>query len=130
MNVERPTSKCRRLRRLNRSASGSCRPSWLHYATIPAILEASDTENTENLTMATLHVRNIPDGLHERLRDLAERENRSLSAEVVSLLDAAVRQHEARARSGAILRRARRRRIKLPPGSPTAEELIREDRER
>ena len=47
-----------------------------------------------------------------------------------SLLDAAVRQHEARARSGAILRRARRRRIKLPPGSPTAEELIREDRER
>ena len=80
--------------------------------------------------MATLHVRNIPDGLHERLRDLAERENRSLSAEVVSLLDAAVRQHEARARSGAILRRARRRRIKLPPGSPTAEELIREDRER
>jgi plasmid stability protein len=37
--------------------------------------------------MATLHVRNVPDDLYERLRRRAEAEGRSLSAEVIRLLD-------------------------------------------
>lgn len=37
--------------------------------------------------MATLHVRNVPDDLYERLRRKAEAEGRSLSAEVIRLLD-------------------------------------------
>jgi len=40
--------------------------------------------------MATLHVRNVPDLLYERLRQRAEAENRSLSAELVILLDGAL----------------------------------------
>ena len=40
--------------------------------------------------MATLHVRNVPDSLYERLRRQAEAENRSLSAELVILLDRAL----------------------------------------
>lgn len=37
--------------------------------------------------MATLHVRNVPEELYERLRQRAEAENRSLSAEVIHLLE-------------------------------------------
>lgn len=40
--------------------------------------------------MATLHVRNVPDSLYQRLRRQAEAENRSLSAELVILLDRAL----------------------------------------
>ena len=36
--------------------------------------------------MATLHVRNVPDELYEELRQLAEREGRSIGAEAVVLL--------------------------------------------
>jgi len=37
--------------------------------------------------MATLHVRNVPDDLYERLRRQAEAEGRSIGAEAVQLLD-------------------------------------------
>lgn len=37
--------------------------------------------------MATLHVRNVPEELYERLRERAEAENRSLSAELIHLLE-------------------------------------------
>jgi plasmid stability protein len=40
--------------------------------------------------MATLHVRNVPDILYERLRRQAESQNRSLSAEVIILLNRAL----------------------------------------
>lgn len=36
--------------------------------------------------MATLHVRNVPDDLYDRLKALAEEDHRSLSAEVIWLL--------------------------------------------
>lgn len=42
--------------------------------------------------MATLHVRNVPDTLYEQLRLQAEREGRSLSAEVITLLEHSLRQ--------------------------------------
>jgi plasmid stability protein len=37
--------------------------------------------------MATLHVRSVPDELYERLRERAAAERRSLSAEVIALLE-------------------------------------------
>src|SRR4051812_9825924 len=37
--------------------------------------------------MATLHVRNVPDELYERLRAQADAEGRSIGAEAVQLLD-------------------------------------------
>jgi plasmid stability protein len=38
--------------------------------------------------MATLSIKNFPDGLYERLRELAKREHRSLAQQVIYLLEA------------------------------------------
>jgi antitoxin FitA len=79
--------------------------------------------------MPTLHVRNIPDALYERLRQRAQEENRSLSAEVVMLLDHAL--EEAEGRQSQLLDRIRRRRFFNPAkaGAPDSTTLLREDRQ-
>ena len=46
--------------------------------------------------MATLHVRNVPDELYERLRAAAEEEGRSLGAEATSLLRTALAERDER----------------------------------
>lgn len=80
--------------------------------------------------MATLHVRNVPDTLYERLREQAESENRSLSAEVIILLNRAL--SEVEDDQGEILARIRRRRSFSPAavGAPDSTTLLREDRDR
>jgi hypothetical protein len=40
--------------------------------------------------MPTLHIRNVPEPVYESIRDLARRENRSLNAQVITLLAGAV----------------------------------------
>lgn len=80
--------------------------------------------------MATLHVRNVPDEIYERLKGLAEQSGRSLTTEVVGLLGAALQEREERLRLGASLERIRARRIKLPAGAPDSVKLIRQDRSR
>jgi antitoxin FitA len=40
--------------------------------------------------MATLYVRNIPDELYEHLQQLAKAENRSINAQVITLLQNAL----------------------------------------
>ena len=40
--------------------------------------------------MAILHVRNVPDELYERIRHKAQAQNRSISAEVIVLLQRAL----------------------------------------
>jgi hypothetical protein len=81
--------------------------------------------------MPTLHVRNVPDELYERLRRRASAENRSLSAEVLELLDTATRlQPEA---TSVLFERIRRRRGELQQASgtfPPSVDLLRADRER
>ena len=42
------------------------------------------------MQMATLHVRNFPDALYERLRGNAERNGRSIGAETIFVLQSAV----------------------------------------
>ena len=79
--------------------------------------------------MSTLHVRNVPDGLYEAIRCLARAANRSLSAEVVELLGQAVADAQRRERMKDLLAEMRRNRIRAPAGAPTAEQLIREDRD-
>jgi hypothetical protein len=37
--------------------------------------------------MNTLHVRSVPDSLYKRIRSLANVKNRSLSAQVITLLE-------------------------------------------
>lgn len=80
--------------------------------------------------MATLHVRNVPDDLYERLRLQAAESSRSLGAEVVMLLLRALQ--DDRPSPGAILDGIRRRRSFRPAdvGAPDSAALLREDRGR
>lgn len=78
--------------------------------------------------MATLHVRDVPDDVYTKLRELAETENRSPSQEAVVLLKRAVELEGSN--------RERRRRIVKslrengPVGvTPEPEELVRSDRD-
>jgi plasmid stability protein len=82
--------------------------------------------------MATLHVRQVPDELYDELRAMAAQERRSLSAQVVSLLDRAVAHAAQRGGWEDVLGRleARQAGMCLPPGAPLAQDLVREDRER
>ena len=82
--------------------------------------------------MAILHVRNVPKYMYQRLRRLASARNRSLGAEVILLLQEALRQEQARRGQTQLLANIRRGRYvyhrKLRVADSVA--LLREDRER
>ena len=81
--------------------------------------------------MANLHVRNVPDGLIRRIRRSADAANRSLSAEVVTLLDEAVRANGARRSQARLLDGiARRRRSRRLGRYGRAAAAVRRDRAR
>jgi hypothetical protein len=80
--------------------------------------------------MQTLHVRSVPDELYERLRSLAQVEQRSLSAQVIFLLDKAIADEAHYQEQGQILANLRRRRFSPPPGALDSVEMLREDRQR
>jgi len=82
--------------------------------------------------MATLYVENVPDELYKGLRRRAKQNQKSIAAEVMTLLKLHVPTEEVlRKRRHAVKELARLRNIPpLTPGSPSAEELVREDRER
>jgi antitoxin FitA len=80
--------------------------------------------------MPILHVRNVPDRLYERIRQQAQQQNRSMSAEVIILLDKALAQSELS--QAEVLANIRRRRFFRPTdqGAPDSTTLLRQDRER
>ena len=80
--------------------------------------------------MATLHVRNLPDDLYERLRQRAREERRSISAVVIGLLDAGLAERGPSRRE--ILESVDRRRSFRPAdaGAPDVVTLLRENRDR
>ncbi len=80
--------------------------------------------------MNTLHVRSVPDELYERLQKLAQAKNRSLSAQVITMLAQAVEDEERRKKQAKILTSIQRRRFKAPKNAPSSLELLREDRGR
>jgi len=83
--------------------------------------------------MPTLHVRNVPERLYSRLQHRAEAEQRSLSAEVVLLLEQSITADEDRATQADLLKQMRRHRRAFCPasvGAPDSVDLLREDRER
>jgi plasmid stability protein len=81
--------------------------------------------------MATLHVRNVPDALYERIQHRAAAERRSITAEVVTLLEEALRrQPEPEAELFARIDRRRQRLLDTVGLFPSSVDLIREDRER
>ena len=80
--------------------------------------------------MPTLHVRNVPEELYQQIRTQAAAKNRSISAEVIVLLQRSIIE-EAREQSE-VLAGIRRRRFFRPAqaGAPDTLTLLREDRER
>ncbi|GAB4539469.1 MAG: hypothetical protein Fur002_04660 [Anaerolineales bacterium] len=80
--------------------------------------------------MNTLHVRSVPDDLYARLQRLAESQNRSLSAQVITMLVQAVESEEKRKKQAKTLNSIQRRRFKPPKNAPSSLDLLREDRTR
>ena len=80
--------------------------------------------------MPILHVRNVPETLYTDLQRRAETQRRSLSAEVITLLEWALA--EAERTSELTLTSIRRRRSFDPvaAGAPNSTDLLRHDRER
>jgi plasmid stability protein len=83
--------------------------------------------------MATLYVENVPDDLYEALRKRAKSRRRSIAAEVLALLEENIpTKKQLRAREE-LFQRILRMREEVPQSKgpyPSAEEMIREDRER
>ena len=83
--------------------------------------------------MPTLYVENVPEDLYEALRKRAKSHGKSISAEVLDLLRQFVPTASELARRKKLFELALKLQAQKPPGKgpfPTAEEMIREDRER
>jgi len=79
--------------------------------------------------VATLHIRNVPDEVVERLKERAKLAGRSLNAEVVQILDESV--SRPKRTIDEILESVRRRAASIsnPPSGAEIAEGIRRDRE-
>lgn len=80
--------------------------------------------------MNTLHVRSVPEDLYNRLQSLANAQNRSLSAQVITMLAQAIENEERGKKQAKTLASIQRRRFKAPKNAPSTLELLREDRAR
>ncbi|HYM75234.1 MAG TPA: hypothetical protein VE377_04580 [Candidatus Dormibacteraeota bacterium] len=83
--------------------------------------------------MATLYVENVPDDVYKALRKRAKANRKSIAAEVISLLKENIPTEAELKRRREFYDRMAELRAKPPltPGPfPSAEEMIREDRER
>jgi len=83
--------------------------------------------------MATLYVENVPDEIYKALRKRARANRKSIAAEVIAILEWHIpTEEELKRRNKAFEGLARFRAMEpLSPGPfPSAEEMIREDRER
>lgn len=78
--------------------------------------------------MPTLHVRSVPDDVYEQLRSLAQSKQRSLSAQVVAMLQRALEVEAQQKRQEQLLVAIRRRRFTPPTAAPDSTELLQEDR--
>lgn len=88
--------------------------------------------------MATLYVRNLPDDLYAKLQELAASEHRSINAQVITLLEQALKteaqqaEDEKRKNVPKLLEEIRLRREQLPTDIEWLDStaMIREDRDR
>jgi antitoxin FitA len=80
--------------------------------------------------MPTLHVRNVPEALYERIREQAQVNQRSISAEVLVLLNQVLAETWRSQRD--VLASIQRRRTFRPTamGAPDTVTLLRQDRAR
>ena len=80
--------------------------------------------------MAVLHVRNVPNDLYNRLKQRAKARRRSLSAEVISLLEWALQEAEHPPHVTLSSIRTRRSFNPAAVGAPDSTTLLRQDRQR
>jgi plasmid stability protein len=80
--------------------------------------------------MNTLHVRSVPDDLYQQLQQLAQARNRSLSAQVITMLAQAIEDEERRQKQEKVLASIRRRRFTPAEKSLNSLKMLREDRDR
>jgi plasmid stability protein len=83
--------------------------------------------------MATLYVENVPEDLYEALRAQARRNRKSISAEVLDILEHMVPTPAVLERRREAIKRALEIQAMRGPSEgpfPTAEEMLREDRDR
>lgn len=80
--------------------------------------------------MHTLHVRSVPENLYTEIRSLAQIKQRSLSAQVIVLLQRGLEVEKQRSQTAEALENIRRRRFVLPQDAPDSTEYLREDRGR
>jgi plasmid stability protein len=83
--------------------------------------------------MATLYVENVPDDLYKALRKRAKANRSSIAAEVIGLLKRNIPTEAELKRRRKLFDDLAKLRAQPPVGSgpfPSAEEMIREDRER
>jgi len=78
--------------------------------------------------MAILYVRDIPDKLYKRLKQLAASENRSVTAQVIAIVEAAVAEEEARRKQAAALDAMIRDAWTPPPDAPDVVTMLRQIR--
>ena len=80
--------------------------------------------------MPTLHVRSVPEELYDQVRQLAQLRNRSIGAQVVTMLYEALDEEEKRKDQTSALASIRRRRFAPPKKAASSLDLLREDRRR
>jgi plasmid stability protein len=84
--------------------------------------------------MSTLYVENIPDELYEALRRRARQHRKSMAAEILQLLEENIPTAVEVDRRQQFLKKIEQRHAQSPTSSlqrfPSAEEMVREDRER
>jgi len=92
------------------------------------MVDAADIKTISFCIMASLQVRNIPDDLYEALKERANKEGRSLSAQTVAILRRALATSLVD-RAG-VARRVAARRRSAGVMTRSAQEMVREDRDR
>jgi plasmid stability protein len=80
--------------------------------------------------MPTLHVRSVPETLYTDIQMLAQLHQRSLSAQVITMLAHGVEIERMQEEQSALLSAIRRRRFVPAASSPTTTDLLHEDRAR
>lgn len=83
--------------------------------------------------MATLYVENVPDDVYKALRKRAKANRKSIAAEVIELLEQHVPTEAEMKRRRRVFEELAELRSRPPVGTgpfPSAEEIVREDRER
>jgi plasmid stability protein len=98
------------------------------------VISSHDSEEREGRGIVkTYTVRDIPEDLFERFKSLAQRERRSMNAELIEIMDKAVQQDTLRQRRHATLHQIAELRHTLPARTREGKDsltLLREDRNR